>query len=205
MIVAGNAARVPPSGQLEPGFSKETLRGRAGFEGVFGLQALRGDSAPSWERGTRGTVTIFIISVIWGWVWKAPRESIWPEILSRKSRAPRRTRMPPGKPPSEPQGPASTWAAGPSHLRCSEASELQEKGPREHKEDGPVFSAQRDARVCLPGAGSLPAGGTSVRNPCLVHSSWWRLPRATPGQDAGSSRPGAFKDLRIQGLRHEIV
>lgn len=56
----------------------------------------------------------------------------------------------------EPQSPASTWAAGPSHLRCSEASKLQEKGPREHKEDGPVFSAQWDVRVCLPGAGPLP-------------------------------------------------
>lgn len=41
------------------------------------------------------------------------------------------------------------------------------------------------------------AGGTSVGNPCLVHSSWWRLPGATPGQDVGLSRPGAFKDLRI--------
>ena len=123
------------------------------MEGVFGLQALGGDSAPSWDRGTRDKITIFIISVIWGSIWKAPRESIRPEITSTKSGAPRLTRLPSRKPPSEPLGPASRWAAGLSHLRCSEASKLQEKGPREHKEDRPVFSAQWDVRVCLTGAG----------------------------------------------------
>lgn len=79
---------------------------------------------------------------------------------------------------------------------------FQEKGLREHKEDGAVFSAQQEARICLIGARPLPRVQQEPLwgNQCSTHSSWCCLPRATSGQDVGLSRTGASKDPRIQGL-----
>lgn len=177
------------------------------MEGVFGLQALGGDSAPSWDRATRDKITIFIISVIWGSIWKAPRESIRPEIPSTKSGAPRLTRLPSRKTSFRATGPGfrvGSWTEPSQMLRGIKASGERPEGAQ----------GRQTCVLSTVGCKSLPdwswtptrgAGGTSVGDPCLVHSSWWQLPGATPGQVSGSSRPGAFKDLRIQGLRHETV
>lgn len=76
------------------------------------------------------------------------------------------------------------------------------EGPeRAQGREGPVFSAQQEARVCLTRARPLareqwePLRGTQYP----THCSWCCLLQSTSGPDAGLSRTRAAKDPRMRG------
>lgn len=139
---------------------------------------------------------------------KAPRNPSDLKILSRNQVLPDLQGCHP-KPPSgatEPEAYMGSWTEPSQMLRGIKASGERPGGSTRKMA---LCSQHSGMESALPGVGppTWGAGGTSVGNPCLGPQQLVAYsPGATPGQDVGLSRPGAFKDLRILlSLRHEVV